>query len=290
MTSNYPSGVPSADGSDQFPETGFTDATEPALVGVDEPLTTTSGSTTDATGGSGSTKEAIGEQASNLAHGAGEAGAQVAHTAKEETKRVAAEAGTQVRGIVTTVGSELRSQAATQQTRVAQGLRSVGSELTNMANGSATPNPGMATDLVNQAADRVNSVARWLDDRDPGSLLEEVKRFARQRPGVFIGIAAGAGILAGRLTRALATPADASESTGTAGYASGPAAYEPTSSYDTYDTTTAYDTTGTSGLTTTTGTTGVVSAAGVTGGGIPAGTSDLGLGLDDDLTSDGKLR
>ena len=41
-------------------------------------------------------------------------------------------------------------------------------------------------------------------DRDPESLLNEVKSYARRRPGMFIGIALVAGVVAGRLTRALA--------------------------------------------------------------------------------------
>ena len=46
-------------------------------------------------------------------------------------------------------------------------------------------------------------MASWLENRDPGSLLDEVKSFARQRPGTFLLAAAGAGLLAGRLGRSL---------------------------------------------------------------------------------------
>jgi hypothetical protein len=71
------------------------------------------------------------------------------------------------------------------------------------------PHPG---DLVRQAADRSASVASWLEGRDPGSLLDEVKTFARQRPGTFLLLAAGAGILAGRLTRSLSEGAPDNQS------------------------------------------------------------------------------
>ena len=81
------------------------------------------------------------------------------------------------------------------------GLRGVGSQLHKMAD--AAEEPGMVTDLVSQAASRVDSAASWLDEREPGDILEEVKSFARQRPGLFIAIAAGAGIVAGRLTKSL---------------------------------------------------------------------------------------
>jgi len=67
----------------------------------------------------------------------------------------------------------------------------------------ASDEQGMATDLVSQAAARVDSAASWLDEREPGAILEEAKSFARQRPGLFIALAAGAGVVAGRLTKAL---------------------------------------------------------------------------------------
>jgi len=67
----------------------------------------------------------------------------------------------------------------------------------------APDQPGVAADLIRQAAERSQSVASWLENRDPGSLLDEVKSFARQRPGTFLLAAAGAGLLAGRLGRSL---------------------------------------------------------------------------------------
>jgi hypothetical protein len=69
----------------------------------------------------------------------------------------------------------------------------------------------VASDLIRQAAERSASVASWLEGRDPGSLLNEVKSFARQRPGTFLLLAAGAGVLAGRLTRSLAAGAPESQ-------------------------------------------------------------------------------
>ncbi len=70
-----------------------------------------------------------------------------------------------------------------------------------MAHGSEQA--GMATDLVQQASDRTNAVASWLEQREPGHVVDEVTRFARQRPGTFLALAAGAGLLVGRLGRSL---------------------------------------------------------------------------------------
>lgn len=60
---------------------------------------------------------------------------------------------------------------------------------------------GPAVTLVRQATDGADKVASWLESREPGDLLDEVRRFARQRPGTFLAAAAAAGAVAGRLTR-----------------------------------------------------------------------------------------
>jgi hypothetical protein len=153
------------------------------------------------------TAPGVREEASNLASEAGDAGRRVAGVAKGEAKSVGYEARRQARRLADQVGSEVRQQAATQQSRAASGLRNVGDEFSNMAAGSGSGS-GFAADLARQAGERVGGVAQWLDERDPRSILEEVKGFARRRPGVFIAIAVGAGIVVGRLTRALAQPSD----------------------------------------------------------------------------------
>jgi hypothetical protein len=73
--------------------------------------------------------------------------------------------------------------------------------------------PGMATDLAQQAADKAGQLASWLQDREPGDLLDEVKSFARRRPGAFLALAAGAGVVAGRFTRGMAAGAPSSDTT-----------------------------------------------------------------------------
>jgi hypothetical protein len=173
------------------------------------------------------TQSGLRDEASNLASEAGSAGRRVADVTKDETRAVASETKQQARRLADEARRELRDQAATQQTRVASGLHSVGGELSRMAGASAEP--GVATDVVREAGRRVDGVAQWLDQRDPGSLLEEVKSFARRRPGVFLAIAVGAGVVAGRLARALATPAeDDGQGTSAARLISAPPAYGAT--------------------------------------------------------------
>ena len=129
------------------------------------------------------------------------AGQHVAGVTKEELHKVASESRRQAKDLYRQTQSELADQAAAQQKRVASGLRTLGDEFGSMAESSE--NQGVASDLAHQAATRVSGVADWLDQRDPGGLLDEVKGFARRRPGTFIAIAAVAGVLAGRLTRSV---------------------------------------------------------------------------------------
>jgi hypothetical protein len=150
---------------------------------------------------SGSKADLAKEEAANVAGQAAGAAQGMAETAKAEAANVASEVKTNARDLLQQAKSDLTSQAGAQQQKAAEGIRTLSSQLQAMAE---TPDQqGIASDLISQAADRSASVASWLENREPGSLLDEVKSFARQRPGAFLLLAAGAGMLAGRLGRSL---------------------------------------------------------------------------------------
>jgi hypothetical protein len=156
--------------------------------------------------GEPSTADVAKNQAATVASGAADAAKDVAGTVKEQASQVTAEAGKQVRQLWGQAQSELTEQASTQQQRLAGGLRDLGDQLRSMAQRS--DQSGVAVDVAHQAADKAHQVADWFDNRDPGSVLNEVRRFARQRPGTFLAIAVGAGLVAGRLARNLAADPD----------------------------------------------------------------------------------
>ena len=126
-------------------------------------------------------------------------------TAKDEAATVVGEAKVQAKDLYAQTQNELKTQAGAQQQRIAAGLGAIGDELGSMAANSE--GSGVASDLVQQVSSRLSSAASWLGDRDPSSVLDEAKRFARRRPGTFILGAVVAGIVVGRLTRALAANA-----------------------------------------------------------------------------------
>lgn len=145
------------------------------------------------------------QEAADLKDTATDAAKDVAGTAKDEAASVAQEAKTQVSDLYQQARHELTDQASKQQERIATGLSALGDQLGAMARTS--DGGGMAGDLVQKVSERVSGVATWLGSRDPSMVLTDVKAFARRRPGAFIGGALVAGVLAGRLTRALATNA-----------------------------------------------------------------------------------
>ena len=176
------------------------------------PSTTDTADTADEVG---STQQAVKDEAGKVAGQAGEAAQQVAGVAKDQAAHVAEEAKSQVKELWSQTRSELTDQAGAQQNKAAAGLRSLGDQLQSMA--ERAEEPGVATDLAGQAADRVHEFAGFLENRDPAGLLDEVRAFARRRPGAFLAVALGAGMLTGRLARGLAAdPDESTSSTATA--------------------------------------------------------------------------
>jgi hypothetical protein len=165
-------------------------------TGVTQTGVTQTGDTSGA-----SRKDAAKEEAADVARTAKGSAQNVAQTAKEEAANVAYEAKNSAKDLLNQAKSGLSSQAGTQQQKAAEGIRTISSQLQSMAN--APEQQGVASDLIRQAAERSESMASWLENRQPGDLLGEVQRFARNRPGTFLLLAAGAGVLAGRLTRGL---------------------------------------------------------------------------------------
>jgi uncharacterized protein YjbJ (UPF0337 family) len=165
----------------------------------------TTGGTTENESSTGGTADAAREQAGNVGRDAAESAKNVAGTAKEEVGNVVSESTKQAKALYEEARGQLTEQAGAQQERVASGLRTIGEQLTRMADSS--DQPGMASDLVSQLASRTSSVASWLDGRDPGTVVSDVKNFARRKPGTFIAVSAVAGLVAGRLVKSLASSA-----------------------------------------------------------------------------------
>jgi hypothetical protein len=157
--------------------------------------------------GGGSKTEAAKSAATDVASGAKEATASVAQTAAEQAKDVAAQASAQARDLLGESKSQLQEQARKTQSTAATGLAAIADELRQMTERGETS--GTATEIVRQASDKAQGLAAWLRDREPGDALEEIRDFARRKPGVFLLGALAAGVVAGRVFRATADGAAA---------------------------------------------------------------------------------
>ncbi|HEX2772971.1 MAG TPA: hypothetical protein VHN18_11155 [Micromonosporaceae bacterium] len=164
--------------------------------------------------------QAAREQTSNVRQGTAHAGGAVAQSAVGQGKEVAAETGRQAHNLIGQASSELREQADVQQKRVAGGLRALGDEFQTMA--GCDGQQGMASDLARQASNRAHQAADWLEQREPGVVVEEVRDYARHHPGMFLAGAAVAGMLAARLTRNLGTSSGDGHRPGSAPSPAGP--------------------------------------------------------------------
>ncbi len=133
----------------------------------------------------------------------------VAETAQAEVGSVAAEAKSQAKDLFAQTQREIKDQADAQQSKAAAGLRAMGEQLRGMSDNS--DQGGLAVDLVHEVSGRLSGAGSWLEQRDSGSLVREVKSYARRNPGTFVAIAAVAGVVVGRLTKAL-TAGDNDES------------------------------------------------------------------------------
>jgi hypothetical protein len=197
--SQYDSPPTSGNGYDPLP------ATEPA------PYTGTDWS---ADSEPSSTPEAAADQAKQVGQEALDGGRQVAQVAKDEASSVVEEAGAQAKNLLGEARTQLTDQAATQQNNLAAWISSIVDELDGMVDRSEsdqTQQSGTATALVRQVSTRARSAATWLENHEPADLLTETSRFARQRPGLFLALAAVGGLVAGRLTRGLTADASPDE-------------------------------------------------------------------------------
>lgn len=147
------------------------------------------------------------EQQGAVAHKADEArheAAEVARDAKREVQRTMAETRRQ-----------LEHRADDQARQMAVSLRDVGQQLHSMAAGTSS-GTGMVNDVVRQLADGVSGAARRIDEGGLQATMTDLRRFARNRPGMFLAGALGAGVLVGRMLRAsdLHSIADAAKGDG----------------------------------------------------------------------------
>lgn len=156
------------------------------------------------------------DRAQQVAGSAAEQGQHVAGVAQEHAKKITGEAKEQVQGLVDQATSQLDEQSRTQKAKLADTLRGFGEDLESMSSADSE-STGPAQQLVQQAAHQANDLASKLESREPQELLDDVRRFAREKPGAFLLGALVAGVVVGRLTRGAKAAKDEGESSSATG-------------------------------------------------------------------------
>lgn len=149
--------------------------------------------------GSDSTRQQAQDKARETAGTAADETRHVAGVAQDEARQVASEAQQHLRGLVDEATQQVSEQTSTQKSRLAETVRSFGDDLQSMQQQGSSS--GLAASVVQQVSEQARTFASRLEDKEPTELLEDVRRFARQRPGTFLLGALAAGVVAGRLAR-----------------------------------------------------------------------------------------
>lgn len=132
----------------------------------------------------------------------------VVSTARDQAAQVAQEASTQAGELVDQARSQLQDQLAAQLQRLAENLDYLGGEAVALTEGRPDEAPALgdyvaqAADALYRAADAVHAMGDDIQSQGLQAVVEDVQRFARRRPGLFLLGAALAGFSVGRAVRA----------------------------------------------------------------------------------------
>ena len=140
------------------------------------------------------------QAAGNVAGEAGDKAGQVASQAKDKAAQVASTAADKANDVLSSTRQELRDKASQEATNFGDRLSSFAEELRSMSRAS-DESGGMTGGVVSSLADQVDRSAQRLSNGELDQVVDDVKRFARNNPGVFLLGAAGAGFAIGRLLR-----------------------------------------------------------------------------------------
>jgi hypothetical protein len=140
------------------------------------------------------------DKATGVATTAKEEARDVAGDARSEASAVVSEAGNQARHLADEARIAVRHQASDGARRAAAAVDQLAGRLRALADGD-TEQAGDIRRHAGDLGDWLGGVAGRINDRGFDGLVDDVRRFARRRPGMFLAVAAGAGFAGGRIFR-----------------------------------------------------------------------------------------
>ena len=104
-------------------------------------------------------------------------------------------------GMVDRVRDTAAAQLTTQKTRATEALGSVAAALRQSSQPLRDNNQPMLADYAGKAADQLEQFSTRFRERDLTELMDDVNRFARRQPALFVGAAFAVGALAARFLK-----------------------------------------------------------------------------------------
>lgn len=139
------------------------------------------------------------DQGHGTAATAGDEGKHLGGVAAEEAQSVAGDAKQQAQRFLDDAMQQINEQSSVQRDRLVELLRAFSRDLREMA--SHANSASLAGQLAHEGADRAEDAGSILDGREPADLVDDVRAFARRRPGAFLAGSLLAGVVVGRFAR-----------------------------------------------------------------------------------------
>lgn len=98
--------------------------------------------------------------------------------------------------------ARLRDQLDERSTKVGSQVRSLATALRRSGNDLSDEGNGNASQLTTQAAERIERVGSYLEQKSGSELMRDVEKFARRRPWLLAGLGMAAGVAAARFVKA----------------------------------------------------------------------------------------
>ena len=142
-------------------------------------------------------------------------GSQVTEQARQQSQQLAHQARQQASDLANRGTRQLKGQLANQKHDASQRMVPFQSALRETAQQLRRQGQGSAGDYAERAADQVERFSLYLRETEVDEIMEEVRSFARRRPGLFLGGGAAIGFFA---TRFLKSSSEEQRSTTSARY------------------------------------------------------------------------
>jgi hypothetical protein len=119
----------------------------------------------------------------------------------EQPHTIGSEDVTGQAGVIGRVRESANTQLSSQKERATDGLGSVAQAIRQSTRQLREQQHDTIAQYVDQAADQLERLSTRLKEKDVHELVDEVQRFARQRPALFIGSAFAAGLIGARFLK-----------------------------------------------------------------------------------------